>query len=147
MLNAQWFHGQEMVSHDGVPYPAIWVDNRLAALFSQGDIIRGAWGGPLHVVSGYRTAEHNTRVGGAQHSQHMEGRAFDIAPFCQPDRMAEQCLDLHARILRLIHEGKLPLVGGLGVYPAWVHVDVRPKPPSGHLAQWVGTGVGSEQAA
>jgi uncharacterized protein YcbK (DUF882 family) len=145
MLASRWFHEAEFASHDGVQYPVEWAE-RLQALCSQLDVIRGAWGGPLRVVSGYRTPAHNAAVGGAQASQHMEGRAADIAPFARADVMAEQCLDLHARILRLLSEQKLPLVGGLGVYKGWVHVDIRPKPPDGHIARWVGTGIGSEVA-
>lgn len=34
---------------------------------------------PLIVNSGYRSPEHNRAVGGAKHSKHMDGAAFDIA--------------------------------------------------------------------
>jgi uncharacterized protein YcbK (DUF882 family) len=138
-----WFHPSEFDCHDGTPYPHIWQD-RLEALISQLDVIRGAWGGPLRVVSGYRSPTWNAKVGGAGASQHMEGRAADIAPFCDQRAMAVNCADLHARILRLISTSSLPLVGGLGLYPGWVHVDIRPKPPDGHIAQWTGSGVGAE---
>ena len=30
------------------------------------------------VTSGYRDPEHNTAVGGARHSQHLTGKAFDV---------------------------------------------------------------------
>jgi uncharacterized protein YcbK (DUF882 family) len=143
-VTSRWFHIAEMACHDGTPYPAGWVDERLAPLFATLDVIRGAWGGPLRVVSGYRTPAWNARVGGAGASQHMEGRAVDVAPLCAAHVMAEQCRDLHARVLRLITTGALPLAGGLGLYPGWIHVDVRRKPPGGHVAQWSGEGVGSE---
>ncbi len=35
--------------------------------------------GPLDILSGYRSPEHNARVGGAKHSQHLHGRAIDFA--------------------------------------------------------------------
>ena len=35
---------------------------------------------PLRVLSGYRTPAHNRAVGGARHSQHVHGRAIDLAP-------------------------------------------------------------------
>jgi len=35
--------------------------------------------GPLRINSGYRTPEHNRRVGGVPTSKHIEGKAFDIA--------------------------------------------------------------------
>lgn len=143
LAGSRYFHPEELSSHDGIAYPVEWAD-RLAALLSQLDVIRGAWGGPLRVVSGYRSPAHNAAVGGAQASQHMEGRAADISPLVSSLAMPEMCADLHGRILRLIELGRLPLVGGLGVYAGWVHCDIRPKPPSGHIAQWRGTGVGSE---
>jgi hypothetical protein len=41
--------------------------------------LRDRLGKPLIVLSAYRSKEHNKAVGGAQHSKHMEGRAFDIS--------------------------------------------------------------------
>ena len=35
--------------------------------------------GPLRINSGYRSPEHNRRVGGVPTSKHIEGKAFDIA--------------------------------------------------------------------
>lgn len=37
------------------------------------------YGKPLVVSSGYRTAEHNTAIGGAPHSNHLLGKACDFA--------------------------------------------------------------------
>jgi len=141
----RWFHPSEFDCHDGTPYPEAWAD-RLGALISQLDIIRGLWGGPLRVVSGYRSPAWNAKVGGAGASQHMEGRAADIAPLVKADAMETCCADLYARILRAISTGQLPLVGGMGLYRGWLHMDVRPKPADGHIARWVGSGVGSEVA-
>lgn len=42
------------------------------------DVCRHEFGEPMHVVSGYRSKSHNTLVGGAPLSLHLEGRAFDI---------------------------------------------------------------------
>jgi uncharacterized protein YcbK (DUF882 family) len=146
-LNSRYFHVAEFASHDGHPYPEAWTD-RLEALCSQLDSIRSTWGGPLLVVSGYRTPAWNAKVGGAARSQHMDGLAADIAPMVKGDLMTACVADLHGRIMRLVGSGQLPLVGGIGYYPGrWVHIDVRPKVQAGHVAQWIGTGVGSEQAA
>ena len=41
--------------------------------------LRDRLGKPLIVRSAYRTPEHNRAVGGATHSKHMDGAAFDIA--------------------------------------------------------------------
>ena len=40
--------------------------------------LRTALGKPLLITSAYRSAAHNKRVGGATHSQHRLGKAFDI---------------------------------------------------------------------
>lgn len=141
---SRWFNVSEFACHDGTGYPDTWVD-RLNALCTQLDSIRGIWGGPLRVVSGYRTLAWNTKVGGKHASQHMEGRAADIAPMVANSMMSACVADLHGRIMRAIAAGNLPLLGGVGYYPGrWVHVDIRAKPGDGHLAQWQGTGVGAE---
>lgn len=145
---SRYFTADEMRCHSGEAYPAIWAD-RLAALFGVMDSIRDAWDAPLIVVCGYRTAAYNAalaeasakRNGGvsgvAQNSQHVQGRAADIRPQAPTvDRVAE----LHELVLRMHEEGKLPALGGLGLYPGWIHVDVRAN--SGHLARWGGNGAG-----
>ena len=40
--------------------------------------IREKIGKPIVITSGYRTAEYNKKVGGAQNSYHIKGQAFDI---------------------------------------------------------------------
>ena len=35
--------------------------------------------GPLKINSGYRTPEHNAKVGGVPNSQHIHGKALDIS--------------------------------------------------------------------
>ncbi|MEO9297551.1 YcbK family protein [Devosia alba] len=40
--------------------------------------LRTALGKPLMITSAYRSAAHNKRVGGATHSQHRLGKAFDV---------------------------------------------------------------------
>ena len=54
--------------------------------------------------------------------------------------------DVHAVIERLYSEDRIPALGGLGRYPGWVHVDVRPR-IEGHLCLWTGEKVGDEIAA
>ena len=145
-FTSRFFHESEFTCRSGEPYPAAWQD-RLAALCSQLDIIRGLWGGPLRVVSGYRTPAHNAAVGGAQASQHMEGRAADIAPMVSAAMMGACVADLHGRVMRTLGTGGLPLIGGIGYYSGkWLHCDIRPKPPDGHVALWTGQGIGDEHA-
>lgn len=45
------------------------------------DPLRGAWGKPIVVTSGYRCPALNKAVGGAASSQHMKGQAADIEAY------------------------------------------------------------------
>lgn len=157
----KWFSLAEFACHDGTPYPVdqvddedpagrTWAETRLRPLVSTLDVIREAVGKPIRVDSGYRTLKYdealyqkNQAVGlngkaDPRTSQHPKGRAADI-----------RCGSLTALQLRdligaLYRNGRLPYLGGLGLYPSFVHVDVRPRPGSrggardGHLAQWGG---------
>lgn len=142
---AKWFDPDEFDCHDGTPYPIDRWAGRFATLAGVLDIVREAWGGPLRVVSGYRTPTWNARVRGAGASQHVEGRAADIRPRPVPEEgYSDTVLRLHDLVLRLYQEDQLFDLGGLGLYPGWVHVDTRPK-DGRSLATWRGAGVGSEK--
>lgn len=141
---------REFSCHDGTPYPAEWITDRLKPLYDTIEAIREACGGRrVRIVSGYRTAEYNEakrkRVeegtvvslpsdgsgsGVAQDSQHIEGRGADIAV----DGLTPS--EVHEIALTLFVDDKLPHLGGIARYPGWVHVDVRPRPANGHLARW-----------
>lgn len=119
----------EFTSHDGVGYPLPWVEERLQPLCVLLELLRAACGNrPLVITSGFRSPAHNAVVGGATHSQHMEGRAADIVVAgMSPARVHAMALSLHrAGTIRL---------GGLGSYARWTHVDIR---PGLHLARWNG---------
>jgi uncharacterized protein YcbK (DUF882 family) len=148
-LNSRHFEVGEFACDDGVPYPTEWIDERLQKLCGVLDVIREAWGGPIAVVSGYRTPDYNERLrakssGVAKNSQHVQGRAADIAP---SPRTRENVARLHRLIERLIEQGRVGDIGGIGPYPLWVHVDTRDKPADGHIARWTGAGFGSEVIA
>lgn len=93
------------------------------------DRLRERMGHPLIVTSGYRSPEHNRRVGGAPRSMHMRGVAFDIS-------MAN--VDPH----RFEREAKACGFQGIGLYPPqkpsggrnFIHIDTRSTPWRG--AQW-----------
>lgn len=118
-----------------LPYPKEWIKSRLLPLCEALEVLRHELGGrPVRVISGYRSAIYNRKVGGARFSQHVQGRAADITV---DDIRADI---VHATALKLYHEGRLE-IRGLGLYPAFVHVDVRPRKT---LARW--KGVRSEHA-
>ena len=80
---------------------------------------------PVNVTgSGYRTPTHNKKVGGAKFSQHLTASGADInAEGYEPKQLAEV-------IELLILKGKMKQ-GGLGIYPNFVHYDIR-----GTKARW-----------
>lgn len=128
---------RELACHDGTPYPEEWRHDRAVVLGLLFEAVRELLGGkPIVILSGYWTAAYNSRLeGAASKSQHVQGRAIDIAhPTISARQVFERVCDAQSR-------GELPMLGGIGVYGTFVHLDVRPKVPKGHLATWAGTGV------
>lgn len=78
------------------------------------DDIRGHYNSPITVVSGYRCEKHNTNVGGAKNSQHMQGIAADIKVSGKEP----------SEVYKLLNE-KYNDKYGIGLYESWVHIDVR----------------------
>ena len=130
---------------DGTPYPMLWLPDRgmpLAETFE--DLRHGAGDFPMSVISAFRSLEYNRRLGGAKSrpgegwagdtSQHVLGRAMDIT------HARLTAAELHEIALRLFNEGQLPHLGGLGLYVRrnFIHIDVRDRGPSNHLARWNG---------
>ena len=67
------------------------------------------------ITSAYRTPPHNKAVGGTTYSQHLYGRAADIkVSGASPAKVAAYA------------ETLLPNTGGIGTYPTFTHIDVRP---------------------
>lgn len=71
--------------------------------------------GPVFVVSGYRCAKHNTRVGGAATSQHLAGKAADIV-----------VRGVSPGVVAAFISGRWMDMYGVGDYPSFTHIDVRP---------------------
>ena len=113
----------EFASHDGAPFPPDVLTN-LQELAANLQVLRDYLNCPLKINSGYRSPAHNKAVGGAQFSQHVQGKAADIS--CNKYTPAQ----VHAAILHLIGIGKMR-EGGLGIYNSWVHYDTR-----GTAARW-----------
>jgi uncharacterized protein YcbK (DUF882 family) len=103
----------------------------LARLF---EIIRSRCGHvPIVVNSAFRTPEYNRKIGGARNSQHVQGRALDLRP------PAGWTTDRFYRLIRALADELFvhgeDLIGGIGQYPNFVHVDTR---PTKRLAVWSG---------
>ena len=81
------------------------------------DPLREAWGGPIHVNSGYRCPELNRLVGGTPYSQHQRGEAADIT-VGSPAR--------NRRLLALIKRLNLPVDQCIDEKGCrWIHVSHR----------------------
>ena len=121
----------ELGCHDRArtPYPAEWRLSRALRLAVEFERIRARCGLPLVVASGYRTPEHNRRVGGARYSQHVEGRALDLKP---PKNWTARGL---LGVVRLVAEEADSAIRGIGLYETFVHIDTRPSP---RLVVWHG---------
>lgn len=127
----------ELACHDGSFYPLEWREDRAVALALTFEDVRALLGNtPVVILSGYRTEKYNaTLEGAASKSQHVQGRALDIWHHAHEPRAVYTTIKLAQR------DGALPLLGGLGLYRTFVHMDVRLKVPKGHLATWSGAGV------
>ena len=89
-------------------------------------VIRDEFGAPIRVTSGYRSPEHNKKVGGVKDSQHVQARAADLTPSSGKKDDLKKLTDV---VLALASSGKIPN-GGIGVYSTFVHYDMRPDGPA-----------------
>ena len=84
---------------------------------------------PIVVNCAYRCPKHNKEVGGVDHSYHTQGKAMDI-------RVSGMTpANLYNKIMIAYNNDKLPLLGGIGIYKTFVHVDTA-KAADGHLRTW-----------
>jgi len=110
---------REFHCKDGTPVPAAAVPGVKRLVAQVLEPMRAKFG-RCTVVSGYRTANHNASVGGKPDSRHM-----------YHNHPAEPAADLQfasgnpsqwtAEAERL-----MPNRGGIGTYPTFTHVDIRP---------------------
>ena len=80
-------------------------------------VLEGAreyFGKPVRITSGYRCAVHNRAVGGKAASQHLLGKAADIT--VDGESPGDVCV---------YFVKKYPDQYGIGLYKAFVHIDVR----------------------
>lgn len=115
----------EFQSHDGVLTPSAVLEN-LKILAQNLEVLRKELKAKIFVNSGYRSPEHNKRIGGVDNSQHLLGNAADIKVNGYSPRAVYMAIE------RLIAKGKMKQ-GGLGLYNGFVHYDIR-----GTKARWRG---------
>jgi uncharacterized protein YcbK (DUF882 family) len=77
--------------------------------------LREYCGFPLVITSGYRSLQKNQEVGGAGGSYHLKGQAVDVSIKGFSPSM----------LYRLLKGAFLMGFGGIIVYPAHVHLDIR----------------------
>jgi len=89
-------------------------NNMSPVLLGMLDAARKHYGKPIKVNSGFRTKEHNTKVGGVSTSSHLKGLAVDINIDGSANRFA-------------IYEA-LRKVGfkRLGIAKTFIHADIDP---------------------
>lgn len=117
------FDLSEFASADGKA-PSGEVLKNLTELAKQLEVLRSHIKLPITITSGFRSKEHNAKIGGALNSFHILGMAADI----QVKGMApKQVADV---VEKLIKEGKMR-EGGIGIYRTWIHYDHR-----GTKARW-----------
>jgi uncharacterized protein YcbK (DUF882 family) len=107
----------EFNSKCGRPMPEN-VKHNIQKLANQLQVLRDDLKRPITITSGYRSPEHNARVGGVKNSQHVLGTACDIRVAGMTTRQ------LADRIELLISKGDM-LQGAIGIYPNFVHYDIR----------------------
>ena len=111
------FSLKEFESKDGSKMPSDVYLN-IVKLVGQLQFLRDYTGRAITVNSGYRSPEHNAKIGGVKNSQHLLGKAADIT--IEGLKPAE----VYRLIDELIDMG-LMLQGGLGSYDSFTHYDIR----------------------
>lgn len=113
----------EFTCKDGTPVPPEYIPN-VEELAKNLQVLRDYLDEPIHINSGYRTKSWNHKQGGRIFSQHLVGKAADITVKSKTPK------ELKAIIEQLIKEGQMSQ-GGIGLYPGFVHYDIR-----GEKARW-----------
>ena len=117
------FDLKEFDSKCGAKMPSN-VEANVRRLATALQIIRDELKRSITINSGYRSPEHNRKIGGASNSTHLTGMGADfVVSGIAPKQVATV-------IERLILEGKIPQ-GGLKAYNSWTHYDIR-----GTRARW-----------
>lgn len=90
----------------------------IQALANNLQVLRDEVKKPIKITSGYRSPEHNAKVGGVKSSRHITGEAADFKIAGMTPKQVVAVIE------KLIAAGKME-EGGLGTYSTWVHYDHR----------------------
>lgn len=122
---SEHFHVREFACHDGRHVPAVALPALKRLVVDVLEPLRGEFG-RCTVMSAYRPEDYNRRIGGVRFSQHI----YELTPeSVATDLIFEKGRpgDWHRFCEREID------VGGLGLYPSFIHTDNRPE-----RARWTG---------
>lgn len=109
MKISQHFNRAEFACHCGCGFDT--VDTELLEIL---EVVRGYFKSPISINSAARCRRHNKKEGGSPKSQHLIGKAADIAvKGTDPAEVANYV------------ETLLGFRGGIGRYRSFTHVDVR----------------------
>ncbi len=95
------------------------------------DPVRDKFSRAIKVNSGYRCPKHNAKVGGAIHSQHMEGEAADIAALSRENCNMRGWKQANFEIVKLIVKDCkfdqliLENTDANDLLPMWIHVSYK----------------------
>ena len=117
------FSLHEFRCKDGTDVPEDLIEN-VKKLAKNLQILRNHIQRPITIMSGYRTPDYNKKCGGAKRSQHLLATAADIIV------SGMTSLEVRDIVIKLIKNGEMDS-GGVGIYPTFVHYDVR-----GRNARW-----------
>ena len=122
------FKIEEFNSKDGAVMPEVVIEN-IKELMKNLQVLRDFYNKPITINSGYRSPEHNKKIGGVQNSQHVLGKAADIVV------KGEDPADVARTIEMLIRQGKMKQ-GGVGRYRNFIHYDIG---FNGKKRRWIGS--------
>lgn len=111
------FHLHEFACNDGTPVPEELLPN-VRKLAEQLQVLRDHLKEPININSAYRHKDYNQRIGGKPSSQHLTASAADITVRSMSPRKLKGVVE------KLIKQKKL-YFGGIGLYPGFLHVDIR----------------------
>jgi uncharacterized protein YcbK (DUF882 family) len=102
-------HCGRVPSVAAVEHTAAWLERVRQEVFD---------GRAMHISSWCRCPVHNRRIGGASQSYHLRGWAVDmVVRGLSPRQVQAACRP---------HHGEGLLIGGLGRYKTWTHIDRGP---------------------